>query len=120
VIFSPVITKPFQQAFGAPDQFQSNQTGVFVQDEWRWRPDLTINADLRYDLQFLPIRSEQAQTRAAGATAYAPGDRKTVIRSSLIYFDRIREHFSLCSDGTKYVGAVAPIQAAPVFPICWP
>ncbi|HMF56349.1 MAG TPA: carboxypeptidase regulatory-like domain-containing protein, partial [Pyrinomonadaceae bacterium] len=45
----------FQQAFGAPAQFQSNPNlGLFVQDEWRLSRHLTINAGLRYDAQFLP------------------------------------------------------------------
>ncbi|HEX6285697.1 MAG TPA: carboxypeptidase regulatory-like domain-containing protein, partial [Pyrinomonadaceae bacterium] len=45
----------YQQAFGAPEQFQSNPNfGVFIQDEWRARRDLTINAGLRYDVQNLP------------------------------------------------------------------
>ncbi|HEX6716156.1 MAG TPA: carboxypeptidase regulatory-like domain-containing protein, partial [Pyrinomonadaceae bacterium] len=40
----------YQQAFGAPSQFQSNPNiGVFVQDEWRIRPSVTFNAGLRYD-----------------------------------------------------------------------
>lgn len=28
------------------------QLGFFVQDSWRWRPDVTLNAGLRYDVQF--------------------------------------------------------------------
>ena len=45
----------FQQAFGEPSQFQSNPNlGLFVQDEWRVRHDLTVNAGIRYDLQWLP------------------------------------------------------------------
>ena len=45
----------YQQAFGVPSQLQSNPNfGIFAQDEWRVRPDLTINAGMRYDLQFLP------------------------------------------------------------------
>ena len=45
----------YQQAFGVPEQAQSNPNfGLFVQDEWRVRPDFTINAGLRYDAQFLP------------------------------------------------------------------
>ena len=58
----------YQQAFGVPNQFQSNpNVGMFVQDEWRVRPDLTINAGLRYDLQFLPdpIQTDTDNYRAA-------------------------------------------------------
>jgi hypothetical protein len=53
----------YQQAFGAPSQFQANpNVGVFGQDEWRVRPDFTINAGLRYDLQFLPARFKRIPT----------------------------------------------------------
>jgi hypothetical protein len=31
---------------------QMQETGFFVQDSWRWRPNFTINAGLRYTLQF--------------------------------------------------------------------
>ncbi|MDQ6664543.1 MAG: carboxypeptidase regulatory-like domain-containing protein, partial [Acidobacteriota bacterium] len=45
----------YQQAFGVPSQFQSNPNmGLFAQDEWRARRDLTVNLGLRYDLQKLP------------------------------------------------------------------
>src|SRR6185369_9045388 len=34
----------YQEAFGAPSQLQSNPNfGIFAQDEWRVRPDLTFN-----------------------------------------------------------------------------
>jgi Carboxypeptidase regulatory-like domain len=115
----------FQQAFGAPSQLQSNPNfGVFVQDEWRVRRDVTINAGLRYDLQFLPdpIETDTNNLAPRVGLAYAPGDRKTVIRSSFgIYFDRIplrATSNALQRDGRKYVVVqLAPIQTgAPVFP----
>lgn len=44
----------FQQAFGDPTVDQkSTDIGVFVQDEWRATPRVTVNAGLRYDVQQL-------------------------------------------------------------------
>src|SRR4030095_12111422 len=73
----------FQQAFGQPSLFQSNPNiGVFAQDEWRVRPDLTVNIGLRYDLQFLPdpINTDADNVAPRIGLAYAPGRGKTVIR----------------------------------------
>ncbi|HSD47119.1 MAG TPA: TonB-dependent receptor, partial [Pyrinomonadaceae bacterium] len=115
----------YQQAFGAPEQFQSNPNfGVFVQDEWRVRPDLTFNAGLRYDLQFLPnpIETDTNNIAPRLGVVYAPGDRKTVIRASAgLYYDRIplrATSNALQRDGSKYlVVQLAPNQpGAPVFP----
>jgi hypothetical protein len=115
----------FQQAFGAPSQFQSNPNiGSFIQDEWRPRTDLTINAGLRYDAQFLPdpIRTDTNNFAPRAGIAYAPGNHKTVIRASYgIYFDRIplrATSNALQRDGSKYVAVqLSPSQAgAPVFP----
>jgi len=115
----------FQQAFGAPNQFQSNPNfGVFVQDEWRVRSNFTVNAGLRYDLQFLPdpIHADANNFAPRVGFAFAPGDRRTVVRASFgIYYDRIplrATSNALQRDGTKYlVVQLAPTQAgAPVFP----
>ncbi len=115
----------FQQAFGAPSQFQSNPNiGAFIQDEWRPRTDLTINAGLRYDAQFLPdpIKTDANNFAPRAGIAYAPGNHKTVIRASYgIYFDRIplrATSNALQRDGSKYVVVqLSPAQAgAPVFP----
>ncbi|HSO75904.1 MAG TPA: TonB-dependent receptor, partial [Blastocatellia bacterium] len=115
----------FQQAFGAPSQFQSNPNiGLFVQDEWRARADLTINAGLRYDAQFLPdpINTDPNNFAPRLGLAYSPGDRRTVIRASYgIYFDRIplrATSNALQRDGSKYIVVqVSPTQpGAPIFP----
>jgi hypothetical protein len=115
----------FQQAFGVPSQFQSNpNVGFFGQDEWRVRPNFTVNAGLRYDLQFLPspIQTDTNNFAPRLGFAYAPGYRQTVIRASFgIYYDRIplrATSNALQRDGTKYIVVqLAPAQAgAPVFP----
>ncbi|HYK22415.1 MAG TPA: TonB-dependent receptor, partial [Pyrinomonadaceae bacterium] len=115
----------YQQAFGAPSQAQSNpNAGLFAQDEWRVRPDLTLNAGLRYDLQFLPepIKTDTNNIAPRVGIVYAPGDHKTVVRASFgLYYDRIplrATSNALQRDGSKYlVVQLSPTQpGAPVFP----
>ena len=115
----------YQQAFGTPSQFQSNpNVGVFVQDEWRVRPDLTLNAGLRYDVQDLPdpIHTDTNNIAPRMGIVFAPGDRKTVVRASFgLYYDRIplrATSNALQRDGSKFVVVqLSPTQpGAPVFP----
>lgn len=115
----------YQQAFGVPSQFQSNpNVGLFVQDEWRARTDLTFNAGLRYDLQFLPnpIQTDTDNFAPRIGIVYAPGDRKTVVRASFgLYYDRIplrATSNALQRDGSKFlIVQLSPTQpGAPVFP----
>jgi hypothetical protein len=115
----------FQQAFGAPSQFQSNPNlGLFVQDGWQATPNLTINAGLRYDVQNLPkpISLDGNNFAPRLGMAYAPGDHRTVVRASFgIYFDRLplrATSNALQRDGTKYRVAVLSFGQpdAPMFP----
>ncbi|HYJ89647.1 MAG TPA: carboxypeptidase regulatory-like domain-containing protein [Pyrinomonadaceae bacterium] len=115
----------FQQAFGAPDQFQLNPNlGLFIQDEWKPRSGLTINAGLRYDAQFLlrPINTDTNNFAPRIGIAYSPAGRKMVLRASFgIYYDRIplrATSNALQRDGSKYlVVQFSPTQTgAPLFP----
>jgi hypothetical protein len=83
----------FQQAFGKTDWLQNNPNlGWFVQDEWKPRADLTINAGFRHDVQWLvdPIQTRDHNFSPRLGLAYAPGNRKTVLRAGIgLYYDRI-------------------------------
>jgi len=123
--FQNGIYSSFQQAFGAPSQIQSNPNlGLFLQDEWRVSPSLTVNSGLRYDLQILPspIHTDTNNFAPRLGIAYAPGDRKTVIRLNAgLFYDRIplrATSNALQRDGSKYlVVQLSPTQpGAPVFP----
>ncbi len=114
----------FQQAFGAPTQAQKNPNfGVFAQDEWKPRRDLTLNFGFRYDLQFLPdpIETDKNNIAPRFGFAYSP-DEKTVIRGSFgLYYDRIPTRATsnaLQRDGSKYIVAILSRTSpgAPVFP----
>jgi hypothetical protein len=115
----------YQQAFGGAEQFQTNPNfGVFVQDEWRPQPALTLNLGLRYDLQGIedPIRTDLDNLSPRVGLAFAPGEGRTVFRASGgLYFDRIPLRAvsnALQRDGVKYRVALLTFgqAGAPVFP----
>ena len=58
------------------------ETAVFIQDEWRIRPSLTLNAGLRYDKQSIEqsqVRNPDAQLAAAGIdTRVVPEDSNNI------------------------------------------
>src|SRR6184192_631992 len=60
--FSPVqayglgVPQVFIQGIGNPHQSFSNTTlGLFIQDSWRMRPNLTVNYGVRYDVEYTPL-----------------------------------------------------------------
>jgi hypothetical protein len=115
----------FQQAFGAASLFQSNPNlGLFVQDQWRGGHGLTVDAGVRYDLQWLPrpVQLDANNVSPRLGVAWAPGDGQTVVRASAgLYFDRVplrATSNAIQRDGINYKIAVLSFgqEGAPLFP----
>jgi hypothetical protein len=83
----------FTQTFGDRVVSQTNPNlGVYVQDEWKATSALTVNAGLRYDLQFLQaIRTDTNNVSPRAGFAWAPfNSAHTIVRGSAgLYFDRV-------------------------------
>lgn len=122
----------FTQTFGETVVGQANpNVGMYVQDEWRAGSELTLNAGLRYDLQFLEtIHTDRNNVAPRVGFAWSPSAWDgTVIRGSAgIFFDRIPLRAlanALLSAGNttglselRQIGvSLSPTQAgAPLFP----
>ena len=59
----------FTQYFGLPDlEYDTDQYGVFVQDDWRVTPDLKVLYGVRYDLYGVPEADPNAPVATRRAT----------------------------------------------------
>src|SRR5574340_35375 len=79
--FSPVqayglgIPQGFVQGVGNPhDSFSNKTLGVFLQDSWRARPNLTLNYGVRYDIEFTPTFTPVTAISAAAEKALGIGE----------------------------------------------
>src|SRR5262249_8152334 len=83
----------YTQTFGNPVIPQTNPNiGFYAQDEWRVNPRLTINAGLRYDLQFLKTIDTDANNISPRlGFAWSPfAGQKTLVRGSFgLFYDRV-------------------------------
>ncbi|MGE0360977.1 MAG: TonB-dependent receptor [Vicinamibacterales bacterium] len=83
----------YAQTFGDTRVQQGNTNlGLYLQDEWSATPQLTVNAGLRYDLQWLEtIDVDTNNVSPRLGFAWTPGAaRDLVVRGSAgLYFDRV-------------------------------
>ncbi|MEO6817278.1 MAG: TonB-dependent receptor [Edaphobacter sp.] len=83
----------YTQSFGSPLVPQTNPNlGLYAQDEWKLTPSFTLNAGLRYDLQFLKsIATDTNNISPRLGFAWLPfAHRTTVVRGSLgLFYDRV-------------------------------
>ena len=122
----------FTQTFGRTAVSQTNPNlGLYLQDEWKPKPGLTVNVGVRYDLQFLDsIATDTGNLSPRAGIAWSPfAGRSTVIRGSFgLFYDRVPlralANALLSSGNTTAVtpssqlsASLSPAQAgAPVFP----
>lgn len=86
-------TQGYTQSFGVPAVSQSNpNVGCYLHDEWKVLRSVTVNAGVRYDLQFLKtIHTDHDNVSPRVGVAWSPyGTSRTVIRGSYgLFYDRV-------------------------------
>ncbi|WP_446742838.1 carboxypeptidase regulatory-like domain-containing protein [Silvibacterium acidisoli] len=91
--FEHGIYSTFTQSFGNYIVPQTNPNiGFYGQDQWKLSPSFTVNAGLRYDLQFLKtIETDKNNISPRVGFAWAPGaNRTTVVRGNFgLFYDRV-------------------------------
>lgn len=83
----------FGQTFGITERAQSNPNfGVYMQDEWKVTPGVTLNGGVRYDRQWLEtIETDADNLSPRLGVAWTPFEsRRTVVRGGAgLFYDRV-------------------------------
>jgi len=122
----------FTQTFGETEVSQTNpNVGVYLQDEWKVSPDVTLNAGVRYELQWLEtIKTDANNISPRVGVTWSPFDaRRTIVRGGAgLFYDRVPlralANASLSAGNTTNLPqlrqtslSLSPTQAgAPAFP----
>jgi len=56
----------------SPRNLRQNIFGLYVQDDWRWRPNLTLNLGLRYEISSVPTETAGKLANLPSLTAATP------------------------------------------------
>ena len=96
--------RSFTQSFGQQSvTFNTQEWAGFLQDNWRVRPGLTVNAGLRYEYEFLPLPQQpnaalDAAFGKTGATSVFPEDRNNFGPRVGVVVGAVRAGAGCCSD----------------------
>ena len=86
-------TQGYTQNFGGPTAQQNNPNlGFYAQDEWKMSRSLTLNAGVRYDLEWLQtINTDNNNISPRIGFAWSPfSNGQTVVRASYgLFYDRV-------------------------------
>ncbi|MFN2532670.1 MAG: TonB-dependent receptor domain-containing protein, partial [Pyrinomonadaceae bacterium] len=108
----------FSLAAGTPQTSVSQwDFGGFVQDDWKFRPNLTVNLGLRYENQANISSDLNFAPRIGFAWSPGAGQRsKTVIRGGFgVFYDRVGENLTLQANRLNGVNQLQFIVINPDF-----
>lgn len=130
--FQNGVYSSFTRVFGNPVNHQTNpNVGFYAQDEWHVSPRFTVNAGVRYDLEFLKtISTDTNNISPRLGFAWSPfASRRTVVRASFgLFYDRVAlrplANALLSGDNTTNINQIQLLSTvlnfgqtgAPVFP----
>ena len=93
-----------------------NEVGLFVQDSWRWKPNVTLNYGLRYELQ-MPFYPTNDAYATATIAMFAASRARIRTRSAISFQPNVltgtRPTFIGYSKGTKVFETTATTSHRP-------